>query len=380
MKRIVHIFSREPGLKEIIASMHRDVELKEICPPSPVIEEEELQYMGMAALYLGLATGMHIEHILSTTSIRFQPVIDDIITGDIINRNRCKEGSSLTTKQINELEEAEVLISDPQLAGPLLSRLKNLKWMQSTWAGNDAMKNFVTTKPTFVMTRMADTFGYTISEYVLAQIIIHERHLDRYWQQQKDKIWKQRSVRSLQDLTLGILGAGNIGCHVAKVAKNIGMTTWGLVRRELPSHDRSPFVDHYRTQNNLQELLSENDYICNVLPNTSKTMNLLSGNVLKVCEKKKPVFINVGRGGIIDDNSLITAIRNGWISAAILDVFNEEPLPADHPFWTIPEITITPHISGPGIPVKISEVFVRNLKFYNANKDLDFVYNWDEEY
>lgn len=86
-------------------------------------------------------------------------------------------------------------------------------------------------------------------------------------------------------------------------------------------------------------MLSSVDYIVNVLPHTSETAGMLSGDVLKICAEKRPVFINVGRGSIIDEASLLQALEKGWISAAILDVFPVEPLPTSSALWDHPKVT-----------------------------------------
>ena len=148
----------------------------------------------------------------------------------------------------------------------------------------------------------------------------------------------------MTDLSVGILGLGDIGKEIARVCKALGMTVWAVGRRQ--RQEKPPNVDQYRTLEFLPEVLQSCDYFCNVLPSTSVTYHLLSGNALECCSEKKPVFINIGRGDVIDETSLVNALQKGWISGAILDVFEKEPLPKDSPLWDMPQVTITPHYAA----------------------------------
>ena len=96
----------------------------------------------------------------------------------------------------------------------------------------------------------------------------------------------------------------------------------------------------------LPEFLKKSDYICNILPKTEKTTNMLSGSVLQNCREAQSTFINIGRGCVLDDDSLTNAIEKGWLKAVILDIFNEEPLPRESKLWGFPNVFTTPHIAG----------------------------------
>lgn len=157
-------------------------------------------------------------------------------------------------------------------------------------------------------------------------------------------------------LTVGILGLGDIGQSVAKGCKALGMTVWGVGRKE--KSDRQDFVDHYTTLSRLPEVLQSCDYVCNILPSTPATKYLLSGNVLKSGKGNCPVFINLGRGDVIDEKSLVHALNEGWISGAILDVFEVEPLPKESALWKMPQVVITPHVAAISFPEDVSS----NLK------------------
>ena len=152
------------------------------------------------------------------------------------------------------------------------------------------------------------------------------------------------SCRLLSTLSISVLGCGDIGLEVAKHCKNFGMTVYGMVTK-LPNN-RPNHVDKFFLPTNLPEFLKKSDYICNILPKTEQTANMLSGCVLENCREVQSIFINIGRGSVIDDDSLTNAIEKGCLKAAILDVFNEEPLPRESKLWEFPNVFITPHVAG----------------------------------
>ena len=160
------------------------------------------------------------------------------------------------------------------------------------------------------------------------------------------------SYRLLSTLSISVLGCGDIGLEVAKHCKNFGMTVYGMITK-LPDN-RPDYVDKFFLPTDLPEFLKKSDYICNILPKTEKTTNMLSGSVLQNCREAQSTFINIGRGCVLDDDSLTNAIEKGWLKAAILDVFNEEPLPRESKLWDFPNVFITPHIAGLSLDEEVS--------------------------
>ena len=134
----------------------------------------------------------------------------------------------------------------------------------------------------------------------------------------------------------------------------------------------------------LQEALQLGDYIVSVLPSTPDTKGLLNDETLSVASKmnggKSPVFINVGRGDIITEQSIISSLDRGYISAAILDVFEIEPLPRSSPLWNKSNVIISPHVSGITQARDVPKIFLDNYERYIAGKDLKYVVDWDKGY
>ncbi|GAB1603349.1 uncharacterized protein LOC115216705 [Argonauta hians] len=286
----------------------------------------------------------------------------------------------------NQLSEVEILLADPKLISKSLHLFPALKWLHSTWAGVEVLMTEIDVKnpPNFLFTRSGDGFGPAITEYIIGYIIARERDFFGMMECQQKISWQTQEYLKFfntSQVTIGILGVGQIGKHVAKTCKFLGMTTWGLVSSD--AEDRKsqyPDIDYLCTSSNVGQLLSSCDYVCNILPSTQHTRGLLSGDVLAACKNRKTTFINVGRGDVIDDESLIKAIKSSWIDGAVLDVFNTEPLPPDSPLWTLPNVIITPHIASPSTPQSVSKAFLENLNQFSKGEKMKFEVNWTKNY
>ena len=163
--------------------------------------------------------------------------------------------------------------------------------------------------------------------------------------------WEVLPYRELCELTIGIIGFGEIGQEIAKYCKSMRMTV-NSIHRSVPVMEFS-FVDECFSVQDLPKCLKRCDYLCSVLPSTACTKGLLSGDVLENCKEKKTVLINIGRGNVISNSTILKALDNQWIGGAILDVCEEEPLSKDSALWTHPQVTITPHVSGMCSPNKV---------------------------
>lgn len=283
------------------------------------------------------------------------------------------------------LQEAEVLLADPDTAPTHLSKLFKLEWMQLTSAGVDKAIPYITSQQnsSLKLTRSGGIFGPAIAQYVIGQIASWERDFRKLWSYQQKCDWNMEwrfnaNYRVMPKLTIGILGLGDIGQYIAKMCKALGMTVWGVGRRE--NSERQDTVDHYTTTSRLPEVLQSCDYICNLLPSTPATKYLLSGRVLESGKDKCPVFINVGRGNVIDEKSLVYALDQGWISGAILDVFEVEPLPKESPLWKMPQVVITPHMGAFSFPEEVADLFVENLLLFEAGEKLKFEVDFEKGY
>ena len=300
----------------------------------------------------------------------------------------CANDSPLGTILLSDedkqlLENAEVVIGDPPFVGNNLPLLKNAKWVHSFYAGVDSIVSAADSSqpPRFTLTRHVGTsFGQQMGEYVLAQIVARERNLfsieadmqHRKWQ------WKTEAPRTLPSLSIGILGVGHIGKRIAEMCKSMGMKVWGLTRTS--TTENLSCIDHSCQLPELSKLLESCDYVCNMLPDTPQTKGVLNGDTLKHCASKKSVFINIGRGSIVSEAALIHAIDEGWLGGAILDVYENEPLPLDSPLWNVPSITLTPHMSGCGSISDFVSVFLDNLHRYLNKQPLKYTVDLSRGY
>jgi phosphoglycerate dehydrogenase-like enzyme len=201
-----------------------------------------------------------------------------------------------------------------------------------------------------------------MSEYVMAVLLRIVRKTDEFIENQRKAAW-DRSIR-VGDLfggTLGIVGTGAIGRAVAEKAKVFGMRTIGVNSSGTPQ----PHIDEILPETRLDDLLSRSDFVVLTVPLTPRTEKMIGARELKVM-KPTAWLINVARGAVTDESALLDALRARTIAGAVLDVFGQEPLPGDHPFWKMDNVILTPHISGrsPMYMTRALEIFRHNLKIW----------------
>ena len=296
------------------------------------------------------------------------------------NRGAFCHVTTLAEEERTILENAEVILADAWVVAHNMECMKKAKWVQSTFAGVDDIVSQCDSPPHFLLTRQGGTsFGQQMGEYVLMQILARERNLFAMQSEieQRKWLWKSSAPRTLPSLSVGILGVGNIGKRIAEMCKSMKMQVWGLVRTG--SQDLG-FLDHNCQLPQLPQLLESCDYVCNILPSTRQTKDLLDGDMLKHCSERKSVFINIGRGDVISEESIIRALKEGWLGGAVLDVFQTEPLPRDSALWSTPGVTITPHMSGLCSADDTASLFLDNLQRYLSGQPLQHVVDFSRGY
>lgn len=253
--------------------------------------------------------------------------------------------------------EATILLASPVLAAEHLDDFPNLEWIQSIYAGVDAL---VSKLEDFSgeLTNVKGIFGQQIAEYVLGYSIEHYRHFNRYQQLQSQSQWQPVPYQSLAKKKMVILGSGSIGAHLANVAKSFAIEPIGVNRSGIPAK-HSPFDATYHIQE-IATVLKQADIVVNTLPNTPETENILNADSLGHCSGA--LLFNVGRGSAIEEDGLLKALENKSITHAYLDVFKQEPLEKNHPFWQHNAITITPHIAALSFPEQVIDIFTENYQ------------------
>lgn len=234
----------------------------------------------------------------------------------------------------------------------------SLKWIQVQFAGINQVPEKIVNDPNIELTNMSGVHATPIVETVFGYILNNYRHLHTYKFLEASSTWQpEKHHSSLPDKKLLVFGAGNVGREIARIGHAFGMTTIGVNTSGNPVVH---FDQTVKTEVGLTEI-NDADIIVNVLPATDATNELFNLDFFKG-QSKKPLFINVGRGQAVIDEDLIKALDSGYLSYAALDVFTEEPLPENHPFWQHDKIDVTPHMTG-----QVEHFATETYKIFQAN-------------
>ena len=239
---------------------------------------------------------------------------------------------------IDKPDQVEFAIVWKQPAGSLAG-YTNLKAIQCFGAGVDSILSDVDL-PDVPIARIVDPMLTATMVRYLDGVVNHYRlRLDQFGQLQRQQQWKPKSPRKLKQLC--VLGLGELGAAVATHFAQSGFSVSGWSR----SAKSLAQVQCYTGNDGLTAAVADTDVIICLLPLTMDTENLLNQSFFQQLKRGR-IYINVARGAIVDDEALLQALNSGQLEAACLDVFRQEPLPAEHPFWQHPAILITPHVSA----------------------------------
>ena len=249
-----------------------------------------------------------------------------------------------------------------------LSLIDGCSYVQGSWAGIETPQAQKLISHSKVFSHGGGLHAIPIATYVFAQILRSIKSIDSHIELQKQKNWKQMmSVGELTDMTIGITGFGGIGQEVARMAKAFRMKVYATKRTPVLSDN----LDQLFKPSELDDMLPMCDFIVNCLPSSPETHKIFSESQFK---KMKPsaMFINVGRGESVDEQSLAKALEDKEIFCAALDTTDPEPLDVNSPLWTLENCYITPHDSawGPRAPQRAVELFVVNFKRLQEGKKL----------
>ena len=269
------------------------------------------------------------------------------------------------------VDEAQIILGKPGWVAPLLESARQLQWVQSIYAGVEPFCE-PGRRTDYLLTGVKDVFGPHMSEYVFAYILALERNLFALRENQREKLWQGIPYRGLAGLTIGICGLGSIGRHLAETAHHFKMRVLGLSR----SAAATPYVEKVFKPSEICELAGQVDYLVVVLPKTRETEGIIDERVIRVLGRSA-VLINVGRGASIDEPALVKALENEQIRAAVLDVFNAEPLPKESPLWRLENAYVTPHNSAVSFPKDIVDIFCENYQRFRSDQTLKFVIQFD---
>ncbi len=271
-------------------------------------------------------------------------------------------------------EDCEIIFGAPSAIRDTLENFPRLRWVQSMWAGVEPLLD-PSLRRDYILTNARGVFGGLMSEFVFGYLLAHERKIFQRAEAQNKKVWDHTLTGTLKGKTIGLLGVGSIGSEVARTAKFFGMTVRGYTR----ASKSSEFVDQYFHGDQLVDFSNGLDYLVSILPNTKETRRIVGEKVLNALPAHA-MFVNVGRGSAVDESALLKALRENKIAGAVLDVFEQEPLPKEHPFWEAPNLTMTFHTSAPSLPEDIARVFIENYRLYIEGKPLKYVVDFEKGY
>lgn len=284
-----------------------------------------------------------------------------------------------------DLSDVEVLLRGPlprAVFDRLLARCPELKWVHSATAGVERVLTPAALERGLAITNARGVFSQPIAEYVLMMILAIARRLPQLLELQRERTWQPLEATEMSDVTVGVVGLGSIGRRVGELALRFGCRVVALRRGGVPSGpDDLPGLARVWSPDELPELLAESDYSVLALPLTAQTDGLFDAAMLAAA-KPGSWLINVARGRLVDEPALLRALREGPLGGAVLDTFRDEPLPRDSPFYSLPNVIVTPHTSWSSARAldRSIELFCRNLQHFCRAEPLENVVDFRAGY
>jgi phosphoglycerate dehydrogenase-like enzyme len=253
-----------------------------------------------------------------------------------------------------------------------------LRWIQLTAAGVGGVLFPEMVESPVIVTNARGLHAVSMAEHALGVMLVLARKLHLARDAQTRRHWSQEEqwsgppeIAQLQGATLGLVGLGAVGGAVATRARAFGMRV--LAVRKHPARDPAPADEQWETAR-LHELIGRSDWLVLTAPLTPETRGMI-GRAELARMPRHAVLVNLGRGALVDEPALIEALGEGRVAGAALDVFEEEPLPAMSPLWAMPQVVVTPHVSGlgPRFWERTCDLFARNLRHWLAGEPLENV-------
>ena len=240
---------------------------------------------------------------------------------------------------------------------PPLPTMGNVRWVHCTGAGVDSWFEPPELPREILLTKTSESFGVYIAEWALARALAVRQQIVSLVEAQRRHDWSPREVGYVRGSRAVIVGTGDVGSHVGRLFAAVGASVHGVSRSG--RGDPSVFATTSKVED-LTKMVGDADWLILTLPLTPETRGLVGREVLSAC--KGAVLMNAGRGPVVDEALIPEALERGWLSAAVLDVFDTEPLPRESPLWDDPRVMISPHISGLTPPDGAVEGFVECLE------------------
>jgi phosphoglycerate dehydrogenase-like enzyme len=268
-------------------------------------------------------------------------------------------------------EGAEIFLYNYSLPAGVMGRLvaavPALRWIHSMSAGVDQFLKPGLVESDVVFTNSVGAHAPAIAESVFGMLLFVVKRLGEHWDAQKEHRWGRARKDELRGKTLGVIGLGHVGAEVARLGQAFGMRVVATRR----AAEASEMVDEVWEPGGLPRLLAESDFVVMCAALTAETRGMIGEAELR---QMKPTawFVNIARGALVQEDALLRALREQWITGACLDVFAQEPLPPDSLFWSLPNVFVTPHSSAstPQLMGRALDIFLENLRRYRAGRPL----------
>jgi len=271
-------------------------------------------------------------------------------------------------EMVHDLSEVEIFVTyGNDVTEEFIHKASNLKWVMVLSAGVEELPFDLLKDKGILVTNSRGIHKVQMAEYAISMLLQVCRQEKTLIQNEQDKIWDKRlKLQEITGKTMLITGTGAIGQEVARLAKAFHMKTIGVSR----SGHKKDYFDETYTNDNLKKVLPQVDFLVSILPSTTETKGYFDYSHFELMPEHS-IFLNMGRGDAVSSDTILKAVRNDEIAHAVLDVFEEEPLPENHPFWEEEKITVTPHISGtsPNYIQRALEIFTKNLENYLEGKN-----------
>ena len=266
---------------------------------------------------------------------------------------------------------ADILMTfAPMITDRVVREATNLKWIQALGTGVDNLIDLPSLRSDVTITNIRGIHGAPMSEAAIMAMLALSRDLPRVVRNQNGQVWERWPARLLEGKRVGILGIGAIAEALAPKCKALGMTVVGIssVPRTVPGFDRVYGRDE------LIPAVRDLDYLIALTPYSPATRHIVDSAIFSAM-KPTGYFINLARGGVVDENALINALETGQIAGAALDVFSQEPLPGDHPFWSMKNVIVTPHLGGfyDGYADRALPVVEENVRRFLAGDTMNMI-------
>jgi phosphoglycerate dehydrogenase-like enzyme len=243
-----------------------------------------------------------------------------------------------------------------------------LRWVHIASAGVDPLMFPELVDSPVVLTNARGIFDRPIAEYVLGLILVFAKEIRETLDLQRQRTWRHRDTERIEGQTALVVGTGSIGREIGRLLSAAGMKVAGVGRT---ARSGDPYFGEIHAAGDLPSLLPEADYVIVAAPLTEQSQGMFDAAAFAQM-KRSARLINVGRGPIVVEQDLVQALEDKQIAGAALDVFSEEPLSREHPLWAVPNLLISPHMSGDfgGWQDALAELFVENFRRWLAGEAL----------